>query len=553
MKRIVSVLALALIAATATADAITTAEIQKILADRIDSQRQSVGIVVGVIEPSGRRIVSYGSMDRDGKQAVNGDTLFEIGSATKVFTALLLADMVRRGEVALSDPLSKFLPPEVKLPAKTSTISLEQLATHTSALPRLPANLSPKDATNPYADYSVAQLYDFLAGYELTREIGEKYEYSNLGAGLLGHLLARRAGVDYETLVRNRILRPLGMKSTMVTLSPTLAKRLATGHDQDRSPTKSWDFLALAGAGAFRSTANDLLTFLAAQMGVTKTPLAPAMTSMLAARRKTHTAGMDVALGWHIVSSGGRDIIWHNGGTGGYRSFLGYDPVRKVGVVVLSNTFTNRGIDDIGRHLLDTNIPLLAAEKQRKIATIDPAVFDQYVGRYQLAPNFILTVTRDEKRLFVQATGQERFEVYPESARDYFYKVVDAQITFESDGSGRAQRLVLHQNGADQTAHRIEGEVASPKEIAVDEKVLERYVGRYELTPAFVLTVTSSGGRLFVQATGQPMNEVFPKEEREFFYKVVDAQIVFVVDGSGRTTGLVLHQNNREMPARRIE
>src|SRR5512132_4333622 len=142
-----------------------------------------------------------------------------MGSATKVFTSLLLADSVRRGEVALSDPASKYLPPDVKIPERGGRqITLQDLATHTSGLPRLPSNLAAKDASNPYADYTVAQLYAFLSAYQLTRDIGSKYEYSNLGAGLLGHLLARRAGVDYETLVRTRITGPLGMNSTVVTV-----------------------------------------------------------------------------------------------------------------------------------------------------------------------------------------------------------------------------------------------------------------------------------------------------------------------------------------------
>src|SRR5580704_13650102 len=197
------------------------AEIRKILVERIDTERQSVGLVVGVIEPTGRRVVAYGSLAKDDSRPLNGDTIFEIGSITKVFTSLLLADAVERHEVALSDPIAKYLPPQVKVPERGGrTITLQDLSTHTSALPRLPANFSPKDPSNPYADYSVEQLYQFLSGYTLTRDIGSQYEYSNLGGGLLGHALARRAGVDYETLVRRRITGPLGMHDTVIALTP---------------------------------------------------------------------------------------------------------------------------------------------------------------------------------------------------------------------------------------------------------------------------------------------------------------------------------------------
>ena len=173
-------------------------EIRKILVERIENQKQSVGIIVGVIEPAGRRVVAYGSFAKDDQRQVNGDTIFEIGSITKVFTSLLLADMVQRGEVALSDPASKYLPNGVKMPERGGrVITLEDLSRHRSGLPRLPTNLNAgSDPNNPYAGYSVEQLYQFLSNYALPRDIGAEFEYSNLGGGLLGHILTLAAGKD---------------------------------------------------------------------------------------------------------------------------------------------------------------------------------------------------------------------------------------------------------------------------------------------------------------------------------------------------------------------
>jgi D-alanyl-D-alanine-carboxypeptidase/D-alanyl-D-alanine-endopeptidase len=536
---------------------VSDAEIRKILVDRIDTAQQGVGIVVGVIEPAGRRIVAYGNFDRKAKRAVNGDTVFEIGSVTKVFTALLLADSVQRGEVALTDPVAQYLPPGTKVPERGGKkITLQDLATHTSGLPRLPSNFAPKDPANPYADYTVAQLYDFLATYELPRDIGAEYEYSNLGAGLLGHALSRKAGMDYETMVRTRITTPLAMKSTAITLSDAMKKRLATGHDAQLERVPNWDLPTLAGAGALRSTANDLLNFISANLRSTSSPLAPALSSMLAARRPTSMTGQEIALGWHIASgAGGREIVWHNGGTGGYRSYLGFDPKSRTGVVVLSNTFTGVGIDDIGRHLLDPTAPLLQAPKPRKEIAVDAKVLDGYAGIYELAPNFVLIVTREGNRLFAQATGQPRAELFAESDRKFFYKVVEAQITFQTDEQGRATGLTLHQNG-DHPAKRVESHPAAPKqrkEIAVDPTVLERYVGRYQLAPTFIITITREGNRLFAQATAQPKFELFAETERDFFLKDVDAQITFVPDLSGRVTKAVLHQNGMDQEAKRID
>jgi serine-type D-Ala-D-Ala carboxypeptidase/endopeptidase len=425
------------------------------LVDRIDVQHQSVGIVVGVITPEGRRLIAYGHLDKGDPRPLNGETIFEIGSETKVFTALLLADMVQRGEVSLDDPVSKYLPATVKMPEGNGrVITLVDLATHTSGLPRLPGNLSPKDSGNPYADYSVDQLYEFLSGYKLTRDIGSQYEYSNLGGGLLGHVLALRAGMSYEALVKSRICVPLGMNSTGITLTSEMKARLAVGHDAAMDTARNWDLPTLAGAGALRSDANNMLTFIGANLGYIKSALAPAMAAMLKVRRPTGQPGLEIALGWHIITANGKEIVWHNGGTGGYRSYVGFDPKARVGVVLLSNAGTPAGVDDIGRHLLDASVPLAAPPKEHKQVTVDPKLFDGYVGQYQMAPNFILTVTREGDHLFVQATNQPKFEIYAEGDRDYFLKVVDAQITFISDGKGPAAELILHQNGRDQHAKR---------------------------------------------------------------------------------------------------
>jgi serine-type D-Ala-D-Ala carboxypeptidase/endopeptidase len=205
---------------TATASAVPSdQEIREILIKRIDTEKQGVGIVAGVTEPKGRRVVSYGHLAAGDTRPLNGDTIFEIGSITKVFTTLLLTDMVRRGEVSLTDPISKYLPPDAKVPERNGrTITLQDLATHTSGLPRMPTNFAPKDATNPYADYGFDRLTQFLSTYTLTRDVGENYEYSNLGGGLLGTLLARRAGMDYEALVASRITGPLGMPGLEIAL-----------------------------------------------------------------------------------------------------------------------------------------------------------------------------------------------------------------------------------------------------------------------------------------------------------------------------------------------
>jgi serine-type D-Ala-D-Ala carboxypeptidase/endopeptidase len=440
------------------------AEIRKILADRIGAENLGIGIVVGVVDPNGRRVVAYGSLSKDDKRPLNGDTVFEIGSMTKVFTSLVLMDMVQKGEVSVTDPVSKYLPESVKMPERNNRkITLQDLSTQSSGLPGMPTNFNPKDPTNPYADYSVELLYQFLSGYQLTRDIGSQYEYSNLGVGLLGHALALRAGTTYEGMVRSRICAPLGMNNTRVTLSTEMKARLAIGHG-NLNAVPNWDFSdAVAGAGALRSTANDILTFLAANLGMIKTPLATAMAAEVSIRRPTGIPDMQIAYAWHVQTKNGNSIIGHGGGTGGYRTYMGFDPKSHAGIVVLSNYSSGAGPDDIGRHLLDTSYALIKVEpiKEHKEVTVDSKLFDKYIGSYQLGPNGIMAITRDGNQLFEQLTGPKA-QLFPEGERKFFLKVVDAQISFDTDAQGKVTQLVLHWNGKDMPAKRLdEGEAAA--------------------------------------------------------------------------------------------
>jgi len=312
-------------------------EIHDMLVQRIDAQHKSDGIVVGVITKKAREIISYGHFDATDPRVPDGDSVFEIGSVSKVFTSLLLADMVVKGEVKLSDPISKYLPASVQVPAHNGKqITLLDLATHFSGLPRMPNNFS--------WDYSQQQMFDYLSHYELTRDPGAKHEYSNLAVGLLGQILALRAGTDYETLLRTRITGPLQMNRTAIHLTPEMEANFVPGHGSGMGRAPAWEVPALAPAGAIRSSANDLIIFLAANMGILKSPLQPAMKEMLSVHR-TAGPGTEIALGWY-VDKAGTGIVRHNGETNGYYSFVGFDPRRKVGVVVLSNS--RESIDDIG-------------------------------------------------------------------------------------------------------------------------------------------------------------------------------------------------------------
>lgn len=462
-KFVLLLLPLLFTCAAAAASAQTTAEMLTVLCERVEVAKANQSIAAAFIHEKGIRFASCGkTAPGPAGKAVDENTVYEIGSVTKVFTGALLAEAVRRGEVRLDDPISKHLPPNVKAPARGGReITLLDLATHTSGLPRLPSNLAPKDIQNPYADYTVEQMYDFLSKYELKRDIGASYEYSNLGTGLLGHILSLRAGMSYEDLVKNRILKPLGMNDTTVTLSPALKSRTAPGFDENGEPASLWDLPALAGAGALRSTTKDMAKFVAANLGLEKTDLNAAFLEARRPQRDVREK-TKIGLGWHISSSGAataataaataNEIVWHTGGTGGFRSYVGFDPARKKGVVVLSNSA--EPVEDIGAHLLDAQMPL---RKIKPPLIVAEKTLDEYVGEYELAPGAVFTITRTGDRLFAQLSGQPRFRVFAEAENKFYYKVVKAQLTFNRSGTGggKIESLTLAQNGAERTAKKI--------------------------------------------------------------------------------------------------
>ena len=414
-----------------------------ILKARVDARR-AVGLVAGTTDASGRHIAAAGTLVVGGSTPVDGASLFEIGSLTKLFTTLLLADMVVRGEVALEDPVRKFLPATVKVPKFAGNdITLGQLASHASGLPRMPKSLHSRDENNPYADYTVANLYEDLAAMPDAQQLApEEQRYSNLGVALLGHALALRSGHDYEALLRERVLLPLGLRDVAIKLDAAAKARFAMPHHATLVPSTPWDLPVFAAAGALHASAEDLLAFAEAELGLKATPLAAAIRLQQKPVDATH------ALGWLLQ---GDHVLMHLGATGGTVSFIALDTRAKRAVVVMGNSAN--AIVDIGNHLFDPSLPLQAVHDVKPLA--DPASFDAFVGTYRLAPTFAIAVTREGGRYFVQATNQPRLEILPMGGDAFFLKQVQATVTFVRDGEGRVTHLLLDQNQRVQRANRV--------------------------------------------------------------------------------------------------
>jgi serine-type D-Ala-D-Ala carboxypeptidase/endopeptidase len=427
-------------------------DLRKMLAARVDTlagKEDGVGIVIGVVGPQGRRVISYGHLSQGDPRPLDGDTGFEIGSVTKVFTALLLADMVRKGEVALADPVAKYLP-AVKIPERNGrSITLLDLATHTSGLPFMPDALPALD-DSASTKYGAAQLREFLAGYELPRDSGAKWDYSNIGYWLLGQALTSRAALDYESLLRVRVIAPLKLTGTAITPSPKMKARLAVGHNAALQPSPSLStvpvYAEMSAAGGLVSTANDLLTLLAATMGYDRSPLAPAMATMLSTRRPMSRHGEAQALGWVVTGEGDDPLIVHDGGTWGFVSSVAWDPKKRVGVVVLSNQVA--GVGDLARHLLRPNVPLErpTATKRAEIA-VDSAVLDTYAGRYEAGGEGVFIIVREGDFLTIQLPtdwGLPKLRLRSESLREFFVAELALRITFQTDSEGRVNGVLVY-------------------------------------------------------------------------------------------------------------
>jgi CubicO group peptidase (beta-lactamase class C family) len=427
-------------------------EIDPLVQPLIDED-ELVGCVVGIVRGDETQVLGYGETEKGSKKTPDGKTVYEIGSATKAFTGVLLADAVNAGVVKLEEPLQSYVPKALKVPVKEGKpITMEHLATHTSGLPRLPDNMRPKDPRNPYADYTPKQMAEFLTKHDLRRAPGE-YEYSNFGMGLLGHVLSKKQGTTYEKLLIERIAQPLGMKDTCITLNAKQRERLAPPYSGSLSPETNWDLPTLAGAGAIRSTVDDLLKFLQAGLSDDEEPVTKAMR-LAFEKRHTMDDGMAIGLGWHIARDG--ITRWHNGMTGGYASWVSIVPSMNAGVVVLSNTATGK-VDQLGELLTRVACGMkVEPPRKRKEIKVDPKVLEAYTGVFAITPQFALTITAEDGKLMVQATGQSKLALFPESKTKFFLRVVDAQISFVPDKDGKVNELILHQNGIDQKAKRTD-------------------------------------------------------------------------------------------------
>lgn len=558
---------IALCALSSFAQKALPAEVIKNIESRI-SNGYSPSIAIGIIDKDGPQYYLFGTKTAGG-QPVNEHTIYEIGSISKTFTGILLAQAVLDGQVKTDDPAQKYLPSSVKLPTQDGKqVTLGHLSDHTSALARMPSNFTPKDPANPYADYTVEQMYTFLNGYTLPRDIGSKYEYSNLAQGLLGHILALKAGTSYEALMLSKIATPLGMKETKITFDDKMKQNLAMGYSQGMQ-VSNWDIPTLAGAGAIRSSVHDMLIYLQANMGLKKSKVYPAMQLSHQPRHDKAGGTTRVGLGWHISKGAEGDIIWHNGGTGGYRTFAGFVLETGKGVVVLTNS--DKGADDIGFHLLNSADKLIEVKKSALVEIKKQLDAQGAEAAWKLYENLKKDPTNGFNEDEFNTTGYTYLEggntkaalalfkinvlEYPKSANAYDSYGEALMKDGQKEAAIENYKKSLELNPGNTNATEMLAQMGvgeGVKVFPVEESVLESYVGVYELAPNFTITITRKGSQLFGQATGQGQFELFAKSATEFFLKIVEAQVTFSVK-DGKVESMTLFQGGQVIPGKKIK
>jgi D-alanyl-D-alanine-carboxypeptidase/D-alanyl-D-alanine-endopeptidase len=527
--------------------AISNDDVRAALEQRYKGDRTGACIAAGVIDDGGIATAYY-CADPNSQRPYDEHTAFEIGSVTKTMTAALLAEFIARGEIALSEPITKLLPPGTPVPSFNGReITVADIVTHTSGLPEVPANYRPPDMSNPYAAATERDLLDALAATRLTRAPGSKWEYSNFAMIVLSYALAKRSGNDYETLLRERLLVPLGMNETYVNRRPSQV-RLAQGHHPNTTSAMPWDFHPdMAGVGGVRATLLDMLHYLEGQLGTRESAITPALaqTQAQVASVDGHRMGMN----WNLFTRNGHSRISHEGGTGGYSSFAGFDRAAKRAVVLLSDTAltASGGLGSLGAHLLD---PSIVVGTPHVVATADAKLIDALVGKYRLKGGLGMELRHAAGQLTIQADGQGEFEMGYDSAGDFYPLKFDALLRPKRKADG-TYAFTWFQGGSVLEAERQGPPVAVASKWTPTEAQLADYVGDYPLMPNFALRVSATGAKLFVQGTNQRSLEFLSVERDVFIADSVSAEIDFERDAGDKVISLTLKQRGQVLRGER--
>ncbi len=506
---------------------------------RLAGDRTGACMAVAVVE--GEQVArAFRCADPAHLRRIGADSAFEIGSISKTMTSTLLAGMITQGKASLDDPLSAWLPEGTPVPEfEGRPILLRHVVTHTSGLPALPSRMDLGDLRNPYAALTADALLASLGDVTLSRAPGTQFEYSNFASMLLSWAVARRAGTDFESLLRERLFQPLGMEHAYIGQRPE-GVRAAGGHTANGLPTPSWTFQGdLAGVGGVRATLDDMVRYVQGNLDPASTPLHEAIA--LAQRRVSEQPAM--AMNWVLLPVAGREVLVHEGGTGGFSSFVSVDREAKRGVVILSDTSWSAvgNLGSLGAHLMDASLPL---GKPRTVVAPEQALLDGLEGEYQLQGAMKISLRQRGGKLYAQAEGQPEFELGHDSEGDFFPYVVDALLKPQQK-SDDSYVFTWMQGGAALPAVRLDAAGEEARGAVLADAALAAYAGEYTLLPGFVLSVRGRDGRLQAQATGQGEFALDAAGEDRFEAPAYGIELLFKRGADGDVESLELHQGGQ--------
>ncbi len=408
-------------------------------------------IVVGIINPEGKRYFYEGTFREGDTRKVNARTIFEISSLTQVFTGLLAAQLIDKGEFDWDTPAAQYLPEDIKLPKfEENEITLGHLLEHTSGLPKLPANLQPASRLNPLADYTREALVEFLGGFELKEAAGKSFKISRIGYGLVGSALEQQTGETFEALVKSRIGDPLDMENTTIELNEVQRYNLARGH-QGQTQSPLWDMPAFAGSGALRSDARDMLQFLGANLGLIESSFLPVLKKTHETRLRSEKNNMAVATGWVVLNSNDSPLLYRSGLSGGHSSFAGFRKDTNTGVVVLSNSASS--VEYFGLYLLDSE--KFKLKEFVPMIEVSDADLRQYPGVFQLPNGFRILFYMQEGHLTVQFEQSARYRLQPVAEDTFYHPKLKTNLIFQKNPKGFIDKVNFKQGEEELTAVRI--------------------------------------------------------------------------------------------------
>ncbi len=495
----------------------------------------------------------FGFANLEHRVPITTETKFRIGSITKQFTASAILKLQDAGLLSVQDPLSKFMPDY----PRGNEVTIHHLLTHTSGIHSYTSK--PDFMQTVTVEVKPESLIASFKNDKYDFDPGMQWRYNNSGYFLLGYLVSKLTNEPYAAYLKKTFFEPLNMTDTDVHRWSDILPHEATGYayvDGKFQKAQNWDMSRAGGAGALYSTVTDLYRWNEAVFNgkvLSDKNLAAAFTPVTLKDGSTpQTAGDGYGYGWSISDFRGTREIAHGGGLHGFVTSLARYPEHNMTVTVLTNCAPPRDLNPGGLTREIAQIYLwekMKSQESYATAAVDPKLYDAYVGKYEYPGGAILTVTREGNKLLAQLSGQPQFEIFPRSETEFFWKVVDAQITFVKNEQGEVTHGIHRQGGQTLTVPRLKEETPAQ----IDPAVYDAYVGEYELAPGMTITVTKEGAQLFVQLTGQPRFEIFPRSATEYFLQVVKADLTFVKDEAGNVASLILKQGGVEQTARKVK